>query len=85
MRVVEHRRAGSDKRLDQCLVHQLLITLKDRERIDTIFSRDIADGGKGIAFLYGSCCPDLVGCSQFCGLWAAFCMIGPGMADVDTT
>ncbi len=37
--------------LDQFLVDQLLIALKNRERIDPIFRRDIAHGGQRIAFL----------------------------------
>src|SRR5258708_25911243 len=45
----EHAEAASA--LDQTLVHQLLIALQHRERIDSIFSRDIAHGEQGIAFL----------------------------------
>src|SRR5882762_7950313 len=45
----EHAEASSG--LDQPLVHQLLIPLQDREWIDPIFSRNIAHGGQGIAFL----------------------------------
>src|SRR5258708_7319568 len=45
----EHAEAASA--LDQPLVHQLLIALQNRERIDPIFGRDIAHGGQRIAFL----------------------------------
>src|SRR5258708_28030160 len=45
----EHAEAASA--LDQHFVHQLLIALKNRERIDSIFGRDIAYGGQRIAFL----------------------------------
>src|SRR6266404_1950257 len=45
----EHAEAASA--LDQPFVHQLLIALKNRERIDPIFGRDIAHGGQRIAFL----------------------------------
>src|SRR5437016_9317579 len=48
----EHAEAAS--RLDQTLVHQLLIALQNRERIDPIFGRDIAHGGQRIAFLKNS-------------------------------
>src|SRR5438445_5119441 len=37
--------------LDKSLVHQLLIPLQDRKRIDPIFGRDIPHGGQRIAFL----------------------------------
>src|SRR6266567_1126876 len=45
----EHAETSSG--FDKPLVHQLLIALQDRERIDPIFSRDIAHGRQGIAFL----------------------------------
>src|SRR6202521_3436407 len=45
----EHAEAASA--FDQPLVHQLLIALENRERIDPIFGRDVAHGGQGIAFL----------------------------------
>src|SRR5271165_1368988 len=48
----EHSEAASG--FDQPLVHQLLIALEDRERIDAIFGRDIAYGGQRIAFLENS-------------------------------
>src|SRR6266849_1225727 len=44
----EHAEATSG--FDQTLVHQLLIALQDRERIDPIFGRDVAHGGQRIAF-----------------------------------
>src|SRR5215472_1890531 len=50
-------RAGIDEHaaappgLDQPLVHQLLVTLQNRERIHPIVGRDIAHGGQRIAFL----------------------------------
>ncbi len=50
-------RAGIDEHaeaslaLDQPLVHQLLIALQNRERIDPIFGRDVAHRGQRIAFL----------------------------------
>ena len=47
--VDEH--ATTSLRLDQSLVHQLLIALQNGERIDPKFGRDIAHGGQGIAFL----------------------------------
>src|SRR5258708_20316378 len=37
--------------LDELLVDQLLIGLQNRERIDAIFGRDIADGGQRVAFV----------------------------------
>ena len=37
--------------LDQPLIHQLLIALQNRERIDPIFGRDIAHRRQRIAFL----------------------------------
>src|SRR6267142_158487 len=40
--------------LDKLLVYQLLIALENRERIDSIFRRDIAHGGQRIAFLENS-------------------------------
>src|SRR5438105_10388637 len=43
--------AETSSALDQPLIHQLLIALQDRERIDPIFSRDIAHRGQRIAFL----------------------------------
>ena len=43
--------AAASPALDQPLVHQLLIALQNRERIDPIFSRDIAHRGQRIAFL----------------------------------
>src|SRR5437660_931633 len=48
----EHAEAASG--LDQPLVHQLLIALQNRERIDPIFGRDCAHGGQRIAFLENS-------------------------------
>ena len=48
-RIDEH--AAASPALDQPLVHQLLIALQDRERIDPIFGRDIAHRGQRIAFL----------------------------------
>src|SRR6266849_4729322 len=45
----EHAQAASG--LHQPLVHQLLIALQNRERIDPIFGCDIAHGGQRIAFL----------------------------------
>src|ERR1700687_5269090 len=45
----EHAKAAPG--LDQPLVHQFLIALQDRERIDPIFGRDRAYGGQRIAFL----------------------------------
>src|SRR5713101_3829082 len=53
-------RAGIDEHaatsltLDKILVHQLLIALEDRERIDPIFGRDITHRGQRIAFLENS-------------------------------
>jgi len=47
--VDEHAEASSG--FDKPLVDQLLIALQNRERINPIFSRDIAHGGQGIAFL----------------------------------
>ena len=37
--------------LDQPFVHQLLVAFQNRERIDPIFSSDIANRRQGIAFL----------------------------------
>src|SRR5947208_2851513 len=48
----EHAEAASG--LDQPLVHQLLIALQNRERIDPVVGRDIAHGGQRIAFLENS-------------------------------
>src|SRR2546426_2107164 len=45
----EHAAASSG--LDKPLVHQLLIALQNRERIDPIFGRDSAHRGQRIAFL----------------------------------
>src|SRR5439155_2464871 len=45
----EHAETSSG--LDKPLVHQLLIALQDRERIEPIVGRDIAHGRQGIAFL----------------------------------
>ena len=39
----------SSPALDEALVHQLLISLEDREVIDAIFRRDVAHRGQGIA------------------------------------
>src|SRR2546426_5006005 len=47
--VDEHAEASSV--LDKPLVHQLLIALQDRERVDPVFSSDIAHRGQRIAFL----------------------------------
>src|SRR5438067_5877279 len=50
-------RAGIDEhaktplRLDQLLADQFLVGLENRERIDPVFGRDIADGRERIAFL----------------------------------
>src|SRR5438552_801348 len=43
----EHAEASSS--FDKALVHQFLIALQDRERIDPIFGRDIAHGRQRIA------------------------------------
>src|SRR6266849_1321420 len=51
-RVDEH--AATSLALDQLLVHQLLIALQNRERIDPKFGRDIAHGWQRIAFLQHS-------------------------------
>src|SRR3982074_569601 len=49
-------RAGLDEHaeasllLDELIVHQMLVTLQNRERIDPVFGRDIAHRGQRIAF-----------------------------------
>src|SRR5713226_9803478 len=48
----EHAEATSG--FDQPLVHQLLIALQDRERIDPVFGRYIAHRGQRIPFLENS-------------------------------
>ena len=48
----EHAEATSG--FDQPLVHQLLIALQNRERIDPIFGRDVAHRGQRIPFLENS-------------------------------
>src|SRR5262245_59588720 len=48
-RIDEH--SPTPSALDELLVDQLLITLEDRERTDTILGGDVANGGKWIALV----------------------------------
>src|SRR2546423_11282 len=50
-RPVFDKHSEASLRLDQLLVHQLLVTLQDREGIDPEFGRNIADRGERIAFV----------------------------------
>src|SRR5262249_13173496 len=50
-RALVHEHAQAPPALYQVLVHQLLIAFEDRERIHSIFSRDVTHRRQRVAFL----------------------------------